>query len=255
MSHITLDNVSIEFPLYGGGSRSLKRAVMNVGSRGRIACDAHDRVCVRALRDISLAIKNKERLGLVGVNGAGKSTLLRVLAGIYEPTEGRVHCKGRVVPLFDPQLGMDPEATGYENITLRGLLLGLSTREIRQHVDDIAEFTELGDHLDMAARTYSTGMLMRLAFAISTCVEPEILLLDEWVGTGDVRFLKKAEKRLNDFVGRSNVLVLASHSAGLIRRMCNKAILLEEGRIKAVGPVDEVLAAHEGQGATGPAVA
>lgn len=241
MACIVLDKVSVEFALYGGGSRSLKQTLMHVGSRGRISQDARERIVVQALRNISFTIEHGDRVGLIGPNGAGKSTLLRVLAGVYEPTVGTVHSKGHVIPLFNPSLGIDMEATGYENIVLRGLLLGLDPVEIRRRQKEVVEFTELGDYLNMPVRTYSTGMRLRLAFAISTCIEPEILLMDEWIGAGDAHFLEKAQKRMNNMVDRSSILVIASHSEGLIKRLCNKALYLEGGRIKAFGPVEETL--------------
>ncbi len=241
MASIAVENVSVEFPLYGGGSRSLKKTLMHRGTGGRVGRDASDRVCVQALRNVSLAIGHGERVGLVGPNGAGKTTLLRVLAGIYEPTYGAVRREGRVVPLFDPALGMDMEATGYENITLRGLLLGLSPQEIRERTEEITEFTELGDYLAIPVRTYSSGMMLRLAFAISTCVEPDILLMDEWILAGDAHFLEKAHRRMETFVGRSNILVVASHSQEIIRQWCNKAVLLDCGEALASGPVDEIV--------------
>lgn len=245
MASIAADNVSVEFPLYGGGSRSLKKTLMYLGSGGRIGRDASDRVCVEALHDVSLIIEHGDRLGLIGPNGAGKTTLLRVLAGIYEPTRGIVHHTGHVVPLFNPALGMDPEATGYENITLRGMLLGLDPLEIRERTEEIAAFTELGDYLAMPVRTYSTGMMLRLAFAISTSIQPEILLLDEWIGAGDAHFLSKAEQRMNAVIDSSSILVIASHSEGLIKRLCTKAAFLEGGRVKASGSVDNVLDAYK----------
>ena len=241
MASITVENVSVAFPLYGGGSRSLKKTLIRVGSGGRISRDAGDRVTVKALRDVSFQIDHGERVGIIGPNGAGKTTLLRVLAGIYEPTGGVVRREGHVSPLFDATLGMDTEATGYENILLRGLFLGLSPREVRGRTAEIAAFTELGDHLSMPVRTYSTGMMLRLAFAVSTCIEPEILLMDEWIGVGDAHFLDKAERRMERLVDRSRILVIASHSPDLIRRTCTKAVFLDQGKIKATGPVTEVL--------------
>ena len=241
MAAITCENVSVDYPLYGAGSRSLKKTLMRMGSGGRISRDAGDRVCVQALRDVSLHIDHGERVGIIGSNGAGKTTLLRVLAGIYEPTRGVVRCEGRISPLFDTTLGMDTEATGYENIVLGGLFLGLSPREIRGRTDEIAEFTELGDYLSVPVRTYSTGMMLRLAFAVSTCIDPEILLMDEWIGVGDAHFLEKAERRMERLVDQSRILVIASHSDALIKRLCNKVVLLDHGEVKAIGLVADVL--------------
>jgi len=244
MASINADNVSVVFPLYGGGSRSLKKTLANLGSRGRISEDAKHRVIVHALREVSFAAEHGDRIGLIGPNGAGKSTLLRVLAGIYEPTAGSVRCDGQVVPLFNPSLGMEPEATGHENIRLRGLLLGLAPGDIEAKRGEIAVFTELGNYLDMPVRTYSSGMMLRLAFAISTCFVPEILLLDEWIGVGDAHFVEKAERRMHEVVGQSSIVLIASHSNDLIRRLCNKALYLESGRIRLYGPADEVVAAY-----------
>ena len=241
MAAITCENVSVDYPLYGAGSRSLKKTLMRMGSGGRISRDAGDRVCVQALRDVSLHIDHGERVGIIGSNGAGKTTLLRVLAGIYEPTRGVVRHEGHISPLFDTTLGMDTEATGYENIVLGGLFLGLSPREIRGRTDEIAEFTELGDYLSVPVRTYSTGMMLRLAFAVSTCIDPEILLMDEWIGVGDAHFLEKAERRMERLVGQSRILVIASHSDALIKRLCNKVVLLDHGEVKAIGLVADVL--------------
>lgn len=238
---IKLKDVTVEFPIYGGSSRSLKKTLVHYGSGGRISQDASDRICVQALRDISLEFTHGDRVALVGPNGAGKTTLLRVLAGIYEPTVGSVRQQGRIVPLFDASLGIDIEATGYENITLRGLLLGLDVQQIRERTKEIADFTELGEYLAMPARTYSSGMLLRLAFAISTSIHPEILLMDEWIGVGDARFLQKAEARMNSVVDRSSIVVIASHSEHILRRLCTKAIYLEGGQIKSLGPTQQVL--------------
>ena len=242
MGSIRLEHVSLTFPIYDADSRSLLRTKMlSVSTGGRIGTEGNRRVSIRALDDISLTVEHGDRLGLVGHNGAGKTTLLRVMAGIYEPTVGKVTVDGRTVPIFDLGVGMDPESTGYQNIVFRGLYLGLSRADIRARVEEIAKFTELGSFLEMPIRTYSAGMHARLAFAISTCVEPDILLLDESVGAGDATFLQKARIRLNDFVERSGILVLATHSENMIREMCGKAVLLEHGRVVAYGPVDEVV--------------
>ena len=249
MAHIAVDNVSLDFPLFGSGSRSLKKAIVRLGSGGRVARNSNDTVVVKALRELSFTISHGDRVGLVGHNGAGKSTLLRVLAGVYEPTVGKVQLDGKVAGLFDPSLGMDMDATGYENINLRALLMGLSRSELREKTEDIARFTELGEYLDMPIRAYSSGMLLRLAFAVSTSFVPEILLLDEWIGAGDAQFLDKAQERLQGLIQQSGVLVLASHSEDIIRRLCNRAFLLEGGRLKAHGTPDEVFAVYNARGA------
>jgi len=180
----------------------------------------------------------------VGSNGAGKTTLLRTLAGIYTPVRGRVLSRGRVAPLFDIALGMDPDATGYENIRIRGLFLDLTAEEIDELTPEIAAFSELGAYLDVPIRTYSAGMRVRLAFAIATSIEPEILLLDEMIGAGDAAFLGRAKTRLHEFLSRTRVMILASHSNDIIRQMCNKALLLHEGKVVGLDTVDEILDAY-----------
>jgi ABC-2 type transport system ATP-binding protein/lipopolysaccharide transport system ATP-binding protein len=214
---------------------------MAAGSGGRIGTDGASHVVVRGLQDVSAEVAHGERVALVGRNGAGKTTLLRVMAGIYEPVGGTAMIDGKVAPLFDVGLGMDPESSGYENILLRGLYLGLSRAEIRAKADEIAAFTELGPFLNLPLRTYSAGMQTRLAFAVSTSIDPEILLLDEGVGAGDAAFLEKAKHRLDAVVARAGILVVASHSEVLVRRLCTKAILLDQGSIVAMGPIEEVL--------------
>jgi ABC-type polysaccharide/polyol phosphate transport system ATPase subunit len=247
MAHIELQDVSVEFPLYHASTRSLKnRLIGSMSLGGRIGEDAAHRVCVKALNGLSLSFEHGDHVALLGANGAGKSTLLRVLAGIYEPMRGRVKIKGRVASLFNIALGFDSETTGYENILMRGLLLGMSRSEIRERRDEIAAFTELGDYLAMPLRTYSSGMMMRLAFAVSTHVDAEILLMDEWIGAGDAAFTQKAERRLGELVGGAAILVLASHSEEIVRNTCNKAVLLRRGAVAHVGNVDEVLEIYKG---------
>jgi ABC-2 type transport system ATP-binding protein/lipopolysaccharide transport system ATP-binding protein len=245
MPRIELQDVTVEFPIYHASTRSLKnRLIGHMSLGGRIGEDAGRRVCVRALDGISLSIEHGDRVALLGSNGAGKSTLLRVLAGVYEPLRGRVQREGRVSSLFDIGLGLDPESTGYENILLRGLLLGMTLGEIRARRDAIAAFTELGDYLAMPLRTYSSGMMLRLAFAVSTHMDAEILLMDEWLGAGDAAFTDKAQHRLAELVRGAAILVLASHSEEIVRRMCKKAVLLKQGAVARVGDVEEVLQAY-----------
>jgi ABC-2 type transport system ATP-binding protein/lipopolysaccharide transport system ATP-binding protein len=239
---VLLDEVAVSFPVYQAGSRSLKKRALFHGSGGRIGRDAHQRIIVEALRGVSLSLKRGDRLALIGPNGAGKTTLLRVIAGIYEPERGVVRTRGRISPMFDVSLGIDAELSGYDNIRIRGLLLGLSPRAIEQHLPDIAEFTELGGYLDMPVRTYSAGMILRLSFAVATCFEPEILLMDEWILAGDAHFLGRAELRIKRFVERASVLVLSSHNLDICGRWCTKALWLDQGQVRAFGPVDEVIA-------------
>lgn len=245
MARICLENLSITFPVYETSKRSLKNSVLALTTGGRIGTD-QDRIFVRALDDVSLAFEHGDRVALIGHNGAGKTTLLRVLAGIYEPFSGRLLTEGRIAPTFDPMLGMEEESTGYENIFLRGMFLGLNRKAMEAKAEEIAEFADLGDYLAMPVRTYSSGMAMRLAFAVATCVNPDILLMDEWLSAGDASFVSKAQKRLADFVDQASIMVLASHSTALLRRTCNKGVLLEHGRVIAFGPIEEVLAAYGG---------
>lgn len=245
MALIQIDHVSVQFPIYNAETRSLKTSLMHMTTGGHIGRDAGNRVCVEALTDVTLRFEHGDRVALIGHNGAGKTTLLRVLAGIYEPVVGAVYREGRAVPLFDIALGMNPEATGFENIRLRGRFLGLESKEIRSRMDEIAAFTELGDYLAMPVRTYSTGMMLRLAFAICTSIEPEIMLMDEWIGVGDAGFLAKASARLNEFVGRAGILVLASHSTALLEANCNKGVLMHAGKVEEFGPISEVLRTYE----------
>ena len=243
MASISLRGVAVSFPIYGGSARSLKNRIVSGATGGRIGSDQRARTTIEALRDISLDVAHGERVALVGHNGAGKTTLLRVLAGIYPPQQGRLAVQGRIAPLFDIGLGMDPDATGYDNIRLRGLYLGLTTGEVKDRIDEIADFTELGPFLDMPMRTYSLGMQMRLSFAVSTSVDPDVLLLDEGIGAGDDAFMERARTRLRAFVQRAGILVLASHSAGLLADLCTRAVRLEHGRIAADGPLAEIVRA------------
>jgi ABC-type polysaccharide/polyol phosphate transport system ATPase subunit len=245
MARIQVDQVSVQFPIYNANTRSLKTRLMHMTTGGRIGRDAGNRVCVEALSDVTLTFEHGDRVGLVGHNGAGKTTLLRVLAGIYEPVRGSVYSEGNVVPLFDMSLGMNPEATGFENIMLRARFLGLEGKKISTSMNEIAAFTELGDYLAMPVRTYSTGMAVRLAFAVSTSIEPEIMLMDEWIGAGDAAFLEKASHRLNDFIGRAGILVVASHSTALLESNCNKGVLMRAGKVEAIGPISEILRSYE----------
>jgi ABC-type polysaccharide/polyol phosphate transport system ATPase subunit len=242
-AHIALRNVSVRFPVLSFRDRSLRSRFVSAVTLRRNTAVPH---IVSALNDVSLDIRAGDRVAIIGANGAGKTTLLRVLAGIYHPTSGSVDVLGRCLPLFDLSAGFDEEATGYENIMRRGLVIGARRSEIDARRAEIAEFTELGDRLDLPLRTYSSGMMLRLIFAVATAVEGEIVLLDEWIGVGDQQFRKKARQRLDEIVVRAGILVLASHDVALIKSTCNRAILLEEGRIVAAGATDEILGQYLG---------
>ena len=242
MAEIVLKDVVAEFPVYGT-QLSLRNALFHrvVGGVLRRQSDAGQRLVVRALDKVSLTINHGDQVGIIGHNGAGKSTMLRVFAGIYEPSAGAISIEGRVSPLFNTSPGLDPDDTGYENIVTCGLLLGMSRAEIERKLPEIEAFSELSDYLALPARTYSSGMLVRLGFAIATSIDPEILLLDEELGAGDSRFAMHAAKRVKALIDRSSIMVLASHSAELIGQMCNRAILLDHGRVAADGPAKDVL--------------
>jgi lipopolysaccharide transport system ATP-binding protein len=228
---ISLKNVAVEFPIYGAGAISLKKTLAASVTGGYLGKETGVIKVVQALQGISFDLKGGDRLGLVGHNGAGKSTLLRLLAGVYEPSAGQLMRHGTVASLIDPALGIEPDATGLENIMLRGLVMGLGKKAIDRLTPDICEFSGLGGYIDMPVRTYSTGMLMRLAFSISTSVQADILLMDEWLSVGDAAFTEQAEKRMREVVSRSGILVLASHQPQLIAKECNRVIHLEHGQI------------------------
>lgn len=228
MARIELDRVCVDLPVFGAHSRSLKNRLISAATGGRLAREAGV-TCVRALSNITLELKRGDRLGLWGHNGAGKTTLLRVLAGAYAPTSGSASIQGDVTSLIDLALGMEPEATGFENIALRLMMMGRAPRLADQLAEEVEEFSGLGQFLDLPIRTYSSGMLMRLAFAISTAVEPEILLMDEWLSVGDEDFVARAEERLESLLERTEILVIASHSRELLERRCNRIMHLIHG--------------------------
>jgi ABC-type polysaccharide/polyol phosphate transport system ATPase subunit len=236
---VTFDKVGIEFPIYSAHGRSFKRSVLQYTTGGRIGLSANQRVVVSALNDLSFTAEHGEHIGLIGHNGAGKSTMLRAVAGVYEPVLGTITVCGRVTSLIDLTLGMDMEASGYENIQIRCMLLGLERKAIEAQIGDIAEVTELGEFLSMPVRTYSSGMVLRLAFAIATSITPDILLMDEWIGAGDASFVKKAQARLQSLLGRTGILFIASHSEDIVKDNCTRAMWLEKGAIRVDGaPAD-----------------
>ena len=246
MSEIIFDSVSVNFPVFNANGRSFTSRVLEVATGGRLDKDPGGHVTVQALQNLTFQIEDGERVGLLGHNGAGKSTLLRVLSRVYTPQSGNAQITGRVSSLIDLSLGINPEASGRENVFIRGALLGLSKAQINESFDEIIEFSELGDFIEMPVRTYSSGMHLRLAFAVSTVIQPEILLMDEWLSVGDEGFRQKAEERLSSLVDSANILVLASHSRALIERTCNRVIWLEHGQILLDGTPADVLPKYFG---------
>jgi ABC-2 type transport system ATP-binding protein len=241
MASVDVQDVSVVFPVFDAGARSLKSRVLRATTGGRIGASSAGVSEIVALDGVSLRLDHGDRVGLIGHNGAGKTTLLRIMAGIYEPCAGRVSMEGKVAPVFDIAHGIDPESTGYENIRIRGLLLGMTKEEMASHFEGIVEFTGLGDFLRMPVRTYSVGMNARLAFAVSTAISPEVLLLDEGLVAGDSHFMQQADRRLEQLVSRTGLLVLASHSDAMLRKMCNKGVVMNRGKIAHVGPLEDAL--------------
>lgn len=238
MAIIELRQVTVEFPIYNVSARMFKKRFLRLATGGSVFKDSKQHVVVRSLDNINLSIKHGDRVGLIGHNGAGKSTMLRLLAKIYEPTYGQIKIEGHISSMLDLIQGMEPESSGYENIFLRGIVLGLKRKDIKKQIEEISELTGLGDFLNMPVRTYSSGMLGRLAFAISTSINPEILLVDEVLGAVDAEFFKKAQERMTSLLNKSSIVVMASHSEDIIRQFCNKAAVLDNGTIKYFGPLD-----------------
>ena len=242
MANIILENVYVDFPLLAQ-NRSLKRLLSTAVQGSRLG-SANGKSVVHALKAVSLELKSGDRLALIGPNGAGKSTLLRVLAGIYPPVAGKAMINGRVGTLLTTGLGMRDDISGYENIEFCLLLQGIAPNQIPAKRDEIARFTELGEFLDINVGAYSSGMRVKLAFAISTALDPDILIVDEVFGAGDASFVKKAEKRMLDLIHRSDILVFASHASALVEQFCEKAIWLQDGKIVQYGPIKDVNAAY-----------
>jgi lipopolysaccharide transport system ATP-binding protein len=244
MSHIQFENVDIVFPIFNAEARSLKKKFLNVATGGEINLSSAGEVQVKALNNLSFTFNDGCRIGLLGHNGSGKTTLLRVLSGVYQPLIGKIHKEGSISSLVDISMGINPEFTGRENIFIRGSLLGLTKGQIESHIDEIIEFTKLGNFIDMPIRIYSSGMQLRLAFAISTVIKPDILLMDEWLSVGDENFKIEAEKRINKLIELSNILIIASHSKQLILNTCNRVLWLDHGYIKMDGSPEDVCEAY-----------
>ncbi len=228
---IILENVGVKFPIYDAKHKSFKKTLINAAGGVIRQTTPNSIPEIESLSNISFSLKQGDRLALIGHNGSGKTTLLRVLAGVYQPTQGNILVEGKITSLLDSMLGMDPELSGLENLKLRGIFLGLKKNQINQIIEEVIDFSELGGFIDMPVRTYSSGMVLRLAFSISTAIQPEIILMDEWMSVGDESFKQKAENRLKSFIDKAVILVMATHDHDLADRVCNLKIHLEHGKI------------------------
>jgi ABC-type polysaccharide/polyol phosphate transport system ATPase subunit len=231
VTYISVASLSVEFAIFGASSRSLKNRILSQATGGRVMSGARDIVTVRAIDGLNLEIREGERVALSGHNGSGKTTLLRVLCGIYKPSAGAITIQGRVGAVLDSSAGMDFESTGIENIYLRGYMLGMSRAQIASKIDEIADFTELGEFLELPVRTYSAGMFTRLAFAVSTAVETDILLIDEGIGAGDASFQHKVQQRIERLFQRTPIVLLASHSEAIVQKLCTRRLTMEHGKL------------------------
>ena len=234
MPLVTANKVTLDFPIYGANTRSLKNRIIKSATGGTLAKDSGTGVMVRALDNVSFEMHEGDRIGIIGHNGAGKSTLLRVLAGIYEVSDGSINVKGRITSMLSITLGMDMEATGLEYIYVRGYILGVKKNVIKKMIDDIVDFSGIGDYLYLPIRTYSSGMIMRLAFAVSTAVQTDIVLMDEWLSVGDEEFMAKAKQRLKAMMEKSRIVVLASHDLELIKDQSTKIFRLDHGLLSVL---------------------
>lgn len=240
MARIELEQVNLTFRVRQERGIRLKDFILKrmfLPSRNPV-------MVVRALQDINLLVEQGDRVGIIGHNGAGKSTILKLLAGIYHPTDGRRYVDGRVSSLFDIALGFEVEANGWENIAYRSYLQGETPASVRAKKDAIAEFSELGDFLNMPVRFYSAGMMVRLAFSIATAIEPEILLVDEVLSVGDLAFQNKARERMREMMAKAHLMVVVSHDLESLPQVCNRAVWLDHGHIRMMGGCNEVIGAY-----------
>lgn len=236
---ITLRNASVVFTGNDNFAERLKNKILRTPLSARTK-----NYEIHALSNVDLKINRGERVGLIGLNGAGKSTLLKVMARIYPTTSGTAHTNGHVCPMFEFATGFEMNQSGWDNIKIRALLLGLKPKEIKEKMQEIADFSELGEFLNYPVRTYSAGMFIRLAFSVSTAINPEVLLLDEVMGAGDINFAHKAQERMKKFMTQGKILVFSSHSPDLVSDFCERTIWLEKGKIRMEGPTDKILKAY-----------
>lgn len=241
MARIKFENASVVFPVFNSKGQSITSRLLGALSYGRLDHDPSGKVLVSALSNLTFELNDGDRVGIVGDNGAGKSTLLRTISGVYAPSSGSVLLDGQVASLIDISLGMNPEASGRENIYYRAALLGLSKKETEKRFEAIVDFSELSEYIDLPIRTYSSGMQMRLGFAVSTVLESEILIMDEWLSVGDESFRDKAQEKLLDLVKANKILVVASHTRSLLENVTDRILWLDRGKIVMDGPTADVL--------------
>lgn len=242
MAHIKLRDTSITFSIYNAKTRSIRTELFNaIGGKLR---SVDNTVYINAVDSMNLDISQGERVALIGHNGAGKSTLLKLLSGIYEPTSGQIEIDGDVSSLTDITMGMDPENSGYENIIMRCIFMGMSFEEAQSKIPEVIEFSGLREYIDLPMRTYSTGMYLRLAFTIATSVTPDILIMDEMIGAGDASFIEQARVRTMDLIQKTKIMVISSHNMEMLKEICTRGIWMEKGKIRMDGGIEEVISAY-----------
>jgi len=234
MAELIFDQVTVQYPIYNARSQSLRNQLVRISTGGKLSAEAGSIFTVTALSNTSFSLQNGDAIGVIGHNGAGKTTLLRTMAGIYAPISGTITRKGRISTIIEIGAGIDMELSGYENIFRMGLLLGSAYKEIKAMIPDIEAFTELGNFLNMPVRIYSSGMTMRLMFAVATAIHPEILLIDEMFGTGDAEFQEKATQRMKQLIAKAKIFVFASHNHALLKPYCKRIFKLEHETVKEI---------------------
>jgi ABC-2 type transport system ATP-binding protein/lipopolysaccharide transport system ATP-binding protein len=241
---VELKDVSLDYPVYDYSSLSLQKTIVSLASAGSISKPKDGVIKVRSVNKLSLELKAGDKLAIIGGNGAGKTSLLKLIAGIYEPSTGHRKVSGKITTILGTGFGFDEEATGYQNIMLGGIALGYSLNEMKECIVDIAEFSELGEFLNMPLRTYSAGMRARLAFGIATCKRPDIVIIDEGIGAGDAHFIEKANQRLERFLNDASIMIMASHSNGLLEKFCNKCLYMKNGKALFLGDLKKGIAMY-----------
>ena len=236
---VELKSVDLVYPIYSVRAQSLRNMVVNFSVGGKFLKDGSDIVHIKALSNLNFTLNVGDRLGVIGHNGAGKTTLLKLIAGIYEPTRGLVHVNGRISSMIDVGLGLDPNLTGRDNIINMGRMRGFTTKEVLAKMDDIIAFSDLGSYIDLPIKIFSSGMASRLVFSVATTLDPDILLFDEWLSTGDADFIEKATQRMNTLMDKSRGMILASHAFPMIKKMCSKLLVLDGGGQTFFGNVED----------------